>query len=431
MQNLIQKKIDILNKIDAIIEKIETVEDDTSFSYRQQIQLILSNLSSSLKNCDERYLLKQLLENISNNVSNIESNVKTKSYSSVQGYLTELLKSIAFLNNANGKHNLQGYQSAVNKNIRLLEQEIQKSVSRLKELDSLISEKSNSFSETEDRIEKQIEEYRTAHENELEKLTDKYEKFIAELSKKQDDSQKTLIEEQQKFKKEYSDEIIKLKEDISKIKTDFQNDSTNSLSVFEVEKSEKIENLEKEVNDFIEKVNIELNELKASATEKLGHIAAATYSSVYKKYSDKARTASRLWYTVTLISLICLIALSIWWFVFKQYSNSDYVLLISRICATIGFAVVSRYSAIQASKNKVMETKLRKIQLQISTFDAFVSSLNKEEQDKLKIELTHKLTEQEDWLTHDKNEIDSFKDIEKIIRKAGYKIEINQMGNSK
>ncbi len=426
MQELIQKKTDIINKIDAVIEKTEKIEDESSRSYRQQIILILTNLSNSLDKCDERYLLKQILDNIYSNIQNLESNIKSKNYNSAQGYLSELLKSIAFLNNANGKQNLQGYQSAVNKNIRLLEQEIQKSVKRLSDLETLISEKTNSFSGTEAKIEQQIENYRAEHEKELAKLNDKYEKFISELSKKQEDSQKTLIEEQQQFKKEYSEEIIKLKEDISQTKTSFQNDSANSLTDFETEKTEKIDSLEKEVRNFIEKTNNELEELKSSATEKLGYIASATYSTVYKNYSDQARKASIWWYSATLISLICLIGLSIWWFVFKQYSNTDYVLLISRVCASVGFAVVSRYSAIQASKNKVMETKLRKIQLQMSTFDAFVSSLNKEEQDKLKIELTQKLIEQEDWLVHDKNEIDTIKDVEKLFKKVGYKVEISK-----
>ena len=110
----------------------------------------------------------------------------------------------------------------------------------------------------------------------------------------------------------------------------------------------------------------------------------ARYSNTYQKYSDQAQRASRWWYAATLVSLVFLIGLSIWWFVFNKYGHTDYIQLIARICASVGFAVVSRYSAIQASKNKVMETKLRKIQLQMATFDAFVASLDKEEQDKFK-----------------------------------------------
>ncbi|MBO5254601.1 MAG: hypothetical protein J6B07_02120 [Opitutales bacterium] len=426
MEELIQRKNDILARISDVVEKVEKVDDETSLSNRQQIVLILSNMSSTLEKCDENYLLKQLLDHISTNLSSIENYVNQKQYKSTQNYLAEIVKDIAFLNNANGKESLRGYQSAVNKNIRLLEQEIQKSVNRLESLEMLISEKSKSFSNVETEVQEKIEKYKAEHEKELATLNEKYEKFVSELSKKQEDSQKSILEDQQKFKKEYNDEIIKIKAEISETKTTFQNDSSTSLANFDAEKTKKIEELDKQVLDFINQTDEKLEELKASATEKIGYVASATYSNIYQTYSDQSRKASHWWYAATLISLVCLIVLSICWFVIKEYNNTDYVLLIARICASVGFAVVSRYSAIQASKNKVMETKLRKIQLQMATFDAFVASLDKEEQDKLKIELTHKLIEQEDWLVHDKNEIDTIKDVVKLLEKSGYKVDLKK-----
>ena len=426
MEELIQRKNDILARISNVVEKVEKVDDETSLSNRQQIVLILSNMSSTLEKCDENYLLKQLLDHISTNLSSIENYVNQKQYKSSQNYLAEIVKDIAFLNNANGKESLRGYQSAVNKNIRLLEQEIRKSVNRLESLEMLISEKTVSFSNAETKVQNKIEQYKSEHEKELAILNEKYDKFVSDLSKKQEDSQKSILEEQQKFKKEYSDDIIKIKSEISKTKTAFQNDSSISLANFDAEKAKKIEELDKEVYDFINQTNEKLEELKASATEKIGHVASATYSNVYKDYSDDAKKSAKFWYKITIGSLVALIGLSMWWFIFNKYNNTDYIQLIARICASVGFAVVSRYSAIQASKNKVMETKLRKIQLQMATFDAFVASLDKEEQDKLKIELTHKLIEQEDWLVHDKNEIDTIKDVVKLLEKFGYKVDLKK-----
>lgn len=422
MEELIQRKNEILTKIDIIIEKVENIDDAVSLLSRQQIILILSNMKSTLEKCDKKYLLKQILDHILSNLSNVESYVNQKQYKSTQNYLAEIVKDIAFLNNANGKESLRGYQSAVNKNIRLLEQEIQKSVNRLESLEMLISEKSNSFSDVETEVQGKIEQYKIEHEKELATLNERYDKFVSELSKKQEDSQKSILEDQQNFKKEYKEEIIKIKAEISETKTAFQNDSSTSLANFDAEKAKKIEDLDKEVYNFINQTNEKLEELKARATEKIGHITSATYSYTYQKYSDNARTASTVWYIATFASLVALIVCSVIWFIINKYGNADYLQLIARVCATAGFAVIARYSAIQASKNKVMETKLRKIQLQMATFDAFVASLNKEAQDELKIELTHKLIDQEDWLVHDKNEIDTVKDIEKLLEKQGYKI---------
>lgn len=170
-------------------------------------------------------------------------------------------------------------------------------------------------------------------------------------------------------------------------------------------------------------------QLKNSATEKIGHVASATYSNVYKEYSDKARCDGIWWYVATIISMLALVGLSIWWFVATKYSNNDYIALIAKIFATIGIAVISRYCAIQASKSKVVETKLRKIQLQMATFDAFVASLDKDTQNTLKVELTQSLIKQKDWLAHDKNEVEIIKAFEKIMKNFGYSIEIKKEEN--
>ena len=146
-------------------------------------------------------------------------------------------------------------------------------------------------------------------------------------------------------------------------------------------------------------------------------MAAATHSNIYKEYSDKAHKENVIWYRATIISMVALVGLSIWWFVFTQYKNTDFIALIARVCATVGVAVISRYCALQASKAKVVETKLRKIQLQMATFDAFVGSLEKSDQDELKIKLTNKLIDQKDWLVHDKNEINIIKDFERLLGK--------------
>lgn len=403
MDQLIQQRDNLLSQVNIIVEKLEKAADDTSLPKRQQIVLILSNLGNVLESCDEKYLLKQILDAIATNLSNIETYINRKEYSSAQSYLAEIVRNIAFLNNANGKQSLRGYQSAVNKNIRLLEKAVQGSVQELEEL----------------------EKRKAEQEKEFALLNEKYEKFAAELLKKQESSQNAILEDQQNFKKEYGQEVLALKEDISKTKASFQADSATSLANFEAEKVRKIENLDKRIDDFINQTNSKLEELQASATERIGHVTSATYSNTYQKYSDQARTASIVWYIATFLSLAALVVCSVIWFIVNKYDNTAYLQLMARVCASAGFAVIARYSAIQASKNKVMETKLRKVQLQMATFDAFVASLEKKTQDELKIKLTNKLIDQEDWIAHDKNEIDTIKELEKALKKTGHAINIS------
>lgn len=399
MEQILQKKIELQNRIEVVLDKLKQVEDSAWFEDRNRISLILGNLLESLNHCDEKLLLKPMLESISSNLTQIESNVNTKHYNLVQSYLTEIVKTIAFLNNANGKHNLRGYQSAVNKNIKLLEKDIQESQGKLDELRSIINDDLESFEKSEKAIVETISKHKKDFEESFDVIT------------------KEMTENHQKFKTECQEELIDLKKEIADVKINFQNDANVELADFENIKTEKIEDFSNQIDSFINKTDSRIKELESSAVEKIGFVAAATHSNIYKEYSNRAHKENVVWYIATVLSMVALVGLSIWWFVFTQYNNTEFIALIARVCATVGVAVISRYCALQASKAKVVETKLRKIQLQMATFDAFVGSLEKSDQDALKIELTHKLIDQEDWLKHEKNEINIIKDFSRLLGK--------------
>ena len=187
MEELIQKTNELLNRIQVILEKLSKIEDNSSFDDRNRITLILSNLSSSLNNCDDKLLLKPILDVIATNLTQIESNVNSKHYNVVQSYLSELVKTIAFLNNANGKHNLQGYQSAVKSNIRMLENDVKKSREKLDELKTLIDEEVESFEKSESSIIKSISEHQKEFEQKIVTLNTQYENFSSDAIKKQEE----------------------------------------------------------------------------------------------------------------------------------------------------------------------------------------------------------------------------------------------------
>lgn len=425
-----QKRDELSIKIESLVDKLEQTQDDASLTNRRQIVLILENLKGSLSNCDSKLLLKPTLDGVTSNLSSIESNINSRHYSSVQSYLYDLVKIIAFLNNANGKQSLQGYQQAVNKNVRSLEKDIQGSINRLEELNKLIVAGTTSFKNTQASVESSIEQHKAAYEKELQSITEKYAQLVTESTNKHNEVKSAMVEDQQKFKKDYADQLIAIKEELSETKTGFKSAVAKSLSDFDLAKTTKLEELSTNISSFISQTQSEIEELKASATEKIGHVASATFSNTYKQYSDRAAKESKVWYWGTVIAMVCMVVLSVLWFVFTRYNNTDYITLVARICATVGVAVISRYCAIQASKCKVVEMKLRKIQLQMATFDAFVASLPKDEQDRLKIDLAKKIIEQKDWLTHDKNEINIIRDFAKLINKFGYSVEITKDENT-
>lgn len=431
MEDYSQQKKNLIIKIKALIEILDKDEEESSLLDKNQIRLILNNLSNCLSDCDSSYILKPLLEQAASQLVNIESNINLKRYNTCQTYLYEIVKIIAHLNNANGKQSLRGYQQSVQKNVRVLEDEIQKSLKKIDELQVLVKTESEKFDVVKTNTNRSLIDYKAEYEKEIKALTQKYEEFIASSLKKQEDIHKTLVDDQQTFKKEYTASIVELKEELSETKSNFKSAITNSINEFETDKKEKLDELTETVQQFVNKTDSEIELLKASATEKIGYVASATHSNTYQKYSDRASKESKWWYIGTVLSMLALVGLSIWWFIVIRYENTDYIALIARICATVGVAVISRYCAIQASKCKVIETKLRKIQLQMATFDAFVASLDKNEQDRLKIELTENLIAQKDWLIHDKDEASIIKDFEKLVNKFGYTVDIFNQNDKK
>ena len=98
MQDYTQQIQNLVIKIDAILEHIDKDEDSSSLLDRNQLRLILSNLSNSLKDCDSSYVLKPLLDHASSQLSSIENNVKQKKYNTCETYLYEIIKIIAHQN---------------------------------------------------------------------------------------------------------------------------------------------------------------------------------------------------------------------------------------------------------------------------------------------------------------------------------------------
>ena len=431
MEDTKQMKSKIKTKINAINEKLNNIADEKYFDDRNQIFLIINNLLETVENCDDKYLLKPTTDNIVSLLANLETNINAKQYSVNQTYLYDIIKLISYLNNANGKQNLQGYQSAVNKNISLLEKDVEGARARLEELQTKINQETEKFNKNSTEINSTITQNKTDYEKQLKELSSKYDNFIKDYENKQIKFQEGVIEKQNTHLSENAHQLLELKKEITDTQTNFNAELSKSITEFNTDKQKKLTELSDSVENMKTETKEKIDKLFASATEEIGYVAGATFSNRYKEYSDKARKESLVWYISTIVSMVALIGLSIWWFVFTKYSNTDYVALIARVCATIGVAAVARYCSIQASKSKVIETKLRKTQLEMATFDAFVASLEKGDRDKLKIELTQKLINQKDWLIHDKDEVEIIKDFEKIIKKFGYSVEINKEGNDK
>jgi len=144
----------------------------------------------------------------------IENNVKQKKYNTYETYLYEIIKIIAHLNNANGKQSLKGYQQAVNRNVRVLEDELQKSLTQIETLKASIADENKKLNEVKSDTNTVLSTYKESYERDIQELTQKYEDFIRTSKERQEDIHKTIDDDQQTFRNEYTDRLLELMEEI-------------------------------------------------------------------------------------------------------------------------------------------------------------------------------------------------------------------------
>lgn len=421
MESVLQE---IKSLIKAINEKIEKLSPELLTEDKTKISLIVNNLFSSIQAADKKLLLSTNLESIKKNLQYIINSITANQWNTNDAFLYEIIKDIAFLNNCNGKQNLQGYSQSVNKNISLLETKINILVTQLDNTTKTSQEQLKDFDSKSNTIKEQLSNEFTTHQQDLTNLKKKHESELESLKNLVLDFKNSLGEDKNNLQADNNNQILalnkKVDEEILKINTTIKTIKDN----FQIEQDEKLKELESNIKAFKNEKETRINDLVKLAEQQLGYVGQATFSAMYKEYADKYGKAANWWHAGTLISMLALIVVSICWFVVKSYSSVEYLSLIARVIATVAVAGIAKYCSAQASRDRRLETKLRKVQLQMASFDSFTATLKEEEQNKLKIQLTELLINQKDWLAKTKNEIDIVNDFTKIMKNLGHEVNI-------
>ena len=414
----------LINNINERIDKLspELIDDD-----KTKISLIINNLDSVISSVDRKFLLKQNTENVKRCLQNINSNLASSQWNVNDSYLYEILKEIAYFNNCNGKPDLRGYSKAVDKEVGLLESKIESLVQKINDITNESNNKVKEFQTSTISIKEKIQENHSEQDKKIEDLKNKYEKEIENLKQSVNDFKNGLDSDNKDFSSDCLGKIESLSKQIDSEITRMKDENSSILVDLKKQQEEKLNEIKESITTLKEDKEKQINDLVDLANEQLGRVGRATYSVQYRNYANKFKWAAKFWYLLTLLSMSALIGLSIYWLVITPQNDLNYISLLAKVFATFGVIGFARYCAIQASKSKTLETKLRKVELQMVTFDSFVATLDPKEQDRLKIKLAELLINQKDWLAHDKNELDVVNDIAKILKKTGHKIEINSI----
>lgn len=360
-------------KIDNILEITDKyLESNQKTKEISQLQFVLKYLKESLKNSKE-VDFKSFKKTINTGLDYIISNISNNKYDVLDTQLADLVKYISYFNNFKTRKAFSGYREVVAESLNLLEQDV---IKLKKEIDGSLTQSKLNYGEIENKT------------------------------------------------KEINDNISKIKEDLSTVKLEFQKEKVDIISEFKNQKKSEFDSLRGEILELKSESKEKLKKIREDAERQVGEISSATYSKFYEKYANQAKNSAKFWYVLTITSLLMAVGASTYWFVLEGVDFTNYYNFIGKALTALSATILARYSSIQASKNKVIETKLRKTQLEMKTFNSFVEDLPKEQKDNLKQKLTNKMIDQDEWINHDKEEVSSIEQLKKALNKLGFTINI-------
>ena len=420
----------ILNEIKTLIrtinENIDKLNPDLLNTEHTKISLIVNNLSSSIESAEKKFLLTANLENIKDYLEKIAYNIMHERWDINDSYLYEIIKDIAYLNNCNGKQSLQGYSKSVTKNIDLLETKINALVEQLENITSTSNKNCENLDVEVQNIKTKMDQDFVEYEKSFLNLKNKQEKELDDLKKIIYEFKESLLNDKNNIVASTNEHIRGLESKVNEETLTLTQEIDNYLNKIQKVEEEKLNELKNNIDSFIKNKQARIDSLVKLAEKQVSMVSNATYSYTYKEYADKFKKSSNLWYLATLLSLCGIVGISLYWFVFNNFGEANYLSLIAKVLATIAIIGLAKYSSVQASKNKKLEIKLRKTQLQMATFDTFVANLPEKERNRLKIQLIELLINEKDWLPDEKNEINITEDMVKLLERKGIKFEINK-----
>jgi|LGOV01.1.fsa_nt_gb hypothetical protein len=364
--------------IDSIIEKINKYLDkNNSNPDINRLLFVLSNFKKSLHNAKELDF-EGLKNTIKTYLTSIENNINAKQFGTNETFLIELVKLTSIFNNISSRQAFNNYRETVGEGLNQFHKDI-----------NLVKD---DLTQKTDEIEKQLDSF------------DKKRKRLFYDSNTDLQNSKNGI-------KELNNNVQSFKDELAENQRNFDSNS------------------KKLQDDFSKQSQELLRDVNNKANEVLDTVTNSAYSDKYQKYADKERWSSSIWYVVTVISMALVIWISFQWFLNTDYSNENYLNLISKVISTVSIGLLASYSAIQASKSKVIEMRLRKRQLEMATFDVFIKTLDGNKKQELKEKFVNKIINEDEWIKHDKNELNSAKSLKKVLEVFDFKIDVSEMIN--
>jgi hypothetical protein len=338
--NIIHEKIGLLSSTVATPENSSKLDKESLHLFQTAIQFI----SSRLRNTVAILVQEADLTNAASDIENV----------------------VAYLNNFFGDENVGHLNNAKNS--------IKSAVSRLKNLPTLSGEGDFNFTKEVSTFKNIVTTKNAELDIEVGKLSSKIGELDSDIL-----NRKTELENLEKL-------IADKKLEIEKLNKLFEDQYEKDRAEYIIKLGEQETLIKNNTNDLVEFLEKKKNEA-AKIVNVIGNIGA---TGNFQLIATKHQTAANAWRVIALVFMTGLAGLVIWSVISLGSNEFDWMKSLLRIVAAAVLSYPATYAARESSKHRKLENFNRKLELELSSIEAFIELLPEEKKQNIKEKLAEK-----------------------------------------
>ena len=359
--------------ISEVLSSVDLSSDDKDIILR--LNLIAENFEQSILSCDYNLISTSWLTEAQGSMSQVNTNLtsymkmpKSQPAQNKKNHLNNAVTNMEKVLNTTAKINMIKSEQSLHVHIKALE-------NHTTLINSIISDYSKELDAAKSIVSQlpSLEDKITQHINEKD----------TEIIKSLGNAQNVLDNHIQDFNAKIRD----IHTQHNAVLKDYGDDFSNIEKNIET----RVETLSERIIGMQNAYKISFDKLLQKGEEILEIVTRDSFSHNYGKAASDARKSVRLWNGLAIIAMLLVVGFTVYAFIIALNQDINWTNVVSKTLVTTAGASISIYAARQAAKHEQVERYSRKIELELAAFDPFISTLEKDDQDSMKKEITKRI----------------------------------------
>lgn len=239
------------------------------------------------------------------------------------------------------------------------------------------------FEEEADHVRDEVQDVREAIREQKQEIADQKRRLDTAIQNFVDKSSKA----REDHSKEFSDLLAQTTTELKEL-----------LEMGEEKLEEKRAELEREAGDFLETIDDEVQQVitrlekkREEAAKIVGIISRTGMAGGYEQQADSEHRQTQIWRIIAVGAMIGIIVMAI-----QMVSNAEageFALnaFAGKAFSSLAFGILAAYAGREAGKHHRSERRNRRLQLELSSIDSYLDTLEPEKQNAIKAALTDRL----------------------------------------